>query len=91
MMSPVDFTDMDSSMTALIHGVMQTNLRAMLELSRADNPQAFADLQRRFAREYMAALQHGIMTLVSAAAYEPRSRKPTALAASHRPPNDPAT
>jgi hypothetical protein len=91
MMSPMDFTEMGSNMTALIHGVMQTNLRAMLEFSRADNPQAFADLQRRFAREYMAALQHGIMTLVSVAAYEPRSRKPTGVAASPRPPNDSAT
>jgi hypothetical protein len=66
MMSPMDFTDMGSNMTALVHGVMQTNLRAMLELSRVENPQAFVDLQRRFAREYMAALQHGIVTLVSA-------------------------
>jgi hypothetical protein len=67
MMSPMDVTDVGSNMTALIHGVMQTNLRAMLEISRAENPQALADLQRRFAREYMTALQHGIMTLVSAA------------------------
>ena len=66
MMSPMDFTDMGSNMTALVHGVMQTNLRAMLEFSRVENPQAFVDLQRRFAREYMAALQHGIVTLVSA-------------------------
>ena len=65
-MSPMDFTDLGSNMTALIHGVMQTNLRAMLEFSRVENPQAFVDLQRRFAREYMAALQHGIVTLVSA-------------------------
>ena len=66
MMSPMDLTDMGSNMTALVHGVMKTNLRAMLELSRVENPQAFVDLQRRFAREYMAALQHGIVTLVSA-------------------------
>jgi hypothetical protein len=90
LMSPMDFTDMGSNMAALIQGVMQTNLRAMLEFSRAENPQAVADLQRRFAREYMAALQHGIMTFVSAAAYEPRSHKPTGLAASHGPPNDTA-
>jgi hypothetical protein len=38
----------------------------MLEFSRVEDAQAFADLQRRFAREYSAALQHGIMTLVSA-------------------------
>jgi hypothetical protein len=65
-MSPMDFTDLGSNMTALIHGVMQTNLRTMLEYSRVENPQAFVDLQCRFAREYLAALQHGIMTLVSA-------------------------
>jgi hypothetical protein len=30
-------------MTALIHGVVQTNLRTMLEFSRVEDPQAFAD------------------------------------------------
>jgi hypothetical protein len=63
MMSPMEFTDLGSNMTALI---VQTNLRTMLEFSRVEDPQAFADLQRRFAREYLAALQHGVMTLVSA-------------------------
>jgi adenine-specific DNA methylase len=66
MMSPLDFTDVGSDMTALILGVMQTNLRTMLEYSRVESPQALADLQRRFAREYLAALQQGVMTLVSA-------------------------
>jgi hypothetical protein len=66
MMSPMNLTDMGSDMTALIHGVVQTNLRTMLELSRVDNPQALVDLQRRFAREYLSALQDGIMTIVSA-------------------------
>jgi hypothetical protein len=66
MMSPADFTDMGSNMPALIHGVMKTNLRAMLEFSRVNNPQAFADLQRQFAREYMVTLQHCVVTLVSA-------------------------
>jgi hypothetical protein len=66
MMSPMDFTDMGMSMAALIHGVVQTNLRAMQELSRVENPQALAELQRRFAREYIAALQDGTMRLVSA-------------------------
>ena len=66
MMSPMEFTDLGSNMTALIHGVVQTNLRTMLEFSRVEDPQAFADLQRRFAREYLAALQHGVMTLVNA-------------------------
>jgi hypothetical protein len=31
-----------------------------------EDSQAFADLQRRFAYEYMAALQQGIVTLLSA-------------------------
>jgi hypothetical protein len=66
MMSPMEFTDLGSNMTALIYGVVQTNLRTMLEFSRVEDPQAFADLQRRFAREYLAALQHGVMTLVNA-------------------------
>ena len=66
MMSPMEFTDLGSNMTVLIHGVVQTNLRTMLEFSRVQDPQALADLQRQFAREYLAALQHGVMMLVSA-------------------------
>jgi hypothetical protein len=66
MMSPMDFTYMGSDMTALIHGVMKTNLRAMLEFSRVEDSQGFVELQRRFAGEYIAALQHGIATLMSA-------------------------
>jgi hypothetical protein len=65
MMSSMDFAKMGTSMTALIHGVVQANLRAMQELSRVENPQALAELQRRFAREYVAALQEGMMTLIS--------------------------
>ena len=38
----------------------------MLEFSRVENSQAFVDLQHRFAREYLAALQHGIIALMSA-------------------------
>jgi hypothetical protein len=66
MMSPMDFPDMGSSMTALIHGVMRVNLRAIQELSRVENPQSLMELQWQFAREYVAALQHGTMMLVSA-------------------------
>jgi hypothetical protein len=66
MMSPMDFADVGSKMAALIHGVMQTNLRTILEYSlRAESPQALVALQHRFAREYLAALQQGVMTLVS--------------------------
>jgi hypothetical protein len=81
MMSPMELTDLGSNMTALIHGVVQTNLRTMLEFSRAEDPQAFADLQRRFAREYLAALQHGIMTLVSALRPDLGSPRAATLAA----------
>jgi hypothetical protein len=66
MMSPTDFTEMGSDMTALIHGVIQTNLRTILEYTSVETPQALLDLQHRFAREYLAALQHGITMLVSA-------------------------
>jgi hypothetical protein len=54
------------NMAALLQGVVQTNLRAMQELSRVNSPQALLELQRRFALEYVAALQHGTMTLVNA-------------------------
>jgi hypothetical protein len=65
-MSPLDFTDMGRSITTLIDGVVQTNLRAAQELLRVDNPEAFMELQQRFVREYMAALMQGTMALVSA-------------------------
>jgi hypothetical protein len=38
----------------------------MQELSRVESPEGLMELQRRFAREYVAALQHGTMMLVSA-------------------------
>jgi hypothetical protein len=41
-------------------------MRAVQELSHVQNPQAFAELQRRFAREYIAALRHGTMSPVNA-------------------------
>jgi hypothetical protein len=65
MMSPTDFADVGSNITALIHGVMQINLRAMLEYSRAKSPEDLVALQHRFAYEYLAALQQGVMTLVT--------------------------
>jgi hypothetical protein len=65
MMLPMDFADVGSNMAALFHGVMQTTLRTILEYSRAESPQALVALQHRFAREYLAALQQGVMTLVS--------------------------
>jgi hypothetical protein len=58
--------DVGMSIADLIKGVMQANLRAIQELSRVKSPQALAELQHRFAGEYIVALQHGTMTLVNA-------------------------
>jgi hypothetical protein len=66
MMASMNFADVGVNMAALIQGVMQANLRAMQELSRVKTPQGLADLQRRFAGEYIAALQHGTLTLMNA-------------------------
>jgi hypothetical protein len=66
MMSPVDFTGMGKSTTALIEAVVQTNLRAMQELLRAENPKAVLELQRRFACEYTAVLMQGTTALIDA-------------------------
>jgi hypothetical protein len=44
MMSPMEFTDLGSNMTALIHGVVQTNLRTMLEFSRVQRSSSLCGL-----------------------------------------------
>jgi hypothetical protein len=62
----MEFTGMGKSTTALIKAVVQTNLRAMQELLRAENPKAMLELQQRFAYEYMAVLIRGTMALVDA-------------------------
>jgi hypothetical protein len=66
MMASMDFADVGMNMAALIQGVVRANLRAMQELSRVKNPQGLAELQHRFAAEYIAALQHGTMNLMNA-------------------------
>jgi hypothetical protein len=66
MMSSMDFTGMGKSTTALIEAVVQTNLRAMQERLRAENPKAVLELQQRFACEYTAVLMQGTMALVDA-------------------------
>ena len=48
-MSSMEFPSMGKSTTALIAAVVQTNLRAMQELLRAENPKAVLELQQRFA------------------------------------------
>ncbi len=73
MMSPMDFTDTGNGMAALIEGVILSNLRATRELFRARNPQTVAEVQRRFVREYMAVLHHGITMVARAVADKPRA------------------
>jgi hypothetical protein len=68
LMSPMtsNCIEMGGSITALIEGVVQTNLRATQELLRLENPEALVELQQRFVRDYMAALMQGAMTFVNA-------------------------
>jgi hypothetical protein len=66
MMWSMEFAGMGKSTTALIEAVVQTNLRAMQELLRAENPNAMLELHQRFACEYMAVLMRGTMALVDA-------------------------
>jgi CBS domain-containing protein len=59
--------DLQQSIAGLVEGVVQTNLRATQELFRLANPNAFVDLQRRFAREYLDVLMAGSASFVRAA------------------------
>jgi poly(hydroxyalkanoate) depolymerase family esterase len=58
--------EMTRDMTSLINAVTLTNLRSAQELLRADNPEAVAELQQRFIREYTDTLLQGTMTIVDA-------------------------
>ncbi len=58
--------DMQQSMTGLVEGVVQTNLRVAQEMFRMSNPAAIVELQQRFMREYMDALLQGSATLARA-------------------------
>ena len=58
--------DLSQSMTGLIDGVVQANLRATQELLQLANPSAFIELQQRFVREYLDVLMQGTATLVRA-------------------------
>ena len=62
----MEFGGLGKSTTALIEAVLQTNLRAMQELLRAENPKAMLELQQRFACDYIAVLMRGTMALVGA-------------------------
>jgi hypothetical protein len=65
MMLPTDFAKVGGNMTALIQGVMEANLRAMQELTRAQTPQAFAEVQRRSPANTWRPCRMGVMTLIS--------------------------
>jgi hypothetical protein len=52
----LEFGGMGKSTTALVEAVVQTNLQAMQQLLRAENPKAVLELQQRFACDYMAVL-----------------------------------
>jgi len=58
--------DVQQSVTGLVQGVMQTNLRATQELVRLANPSPLVELQQRFVREYLDAVLEGSATLVRA-------------------------
>jgi hypothetical protein len=66
MMPRMDFTEIGMDMAALVRTIVQTNLRVVQELSQAKTPQAMADLQRRFAGEYIRMLQYGTMSFMNA-------------------------
>ncbi len=53
------YQDLQQSMTGLVEGVVQANLRATEELVRLTSPTAFMELQQRFVRDYMNALMEG--------------------------------
>jgi hypothetical protein len=58
--------DVQQSVTGLVQGVVQTNLRATQELVRLANPSPLVELQQRFVREYLDAVLEGSATLVRA-------------------------
>src|SRR3954454_1696380 len=58
--------DFHRSVTGLVEGVVQANLRATAELARLANPAAFLDLQQRFVRDYMHAVMEGSAAVVRA-------------------------
>ena len=58
--------DLQQSMTGLVEGVVQTNLRVAQEMFRLANPAPFVELQQRFAREYTDTLMQNSATLARA-------------------------
>lgn len=58
--------DVQQSMTGLVEGVVQTNLRVTQELVRLANPSPLVELQQRFVREYLDVVLESSATLVRA-------------------------
>ena len=58
--------ELHHGVTALVEGVVQTNLRATQELFRLANPAPFVELQQRFVREYISAMLEGGAAIVRA-------------------------
>jgi hypothetical protein len=58
--------DLQQSVTGLVEGAVQTNLRAAQELFRLANPAPLVELQQRFAREYTDTMLRNSATLIRA-------------------------
>ncbi|MBV8397495.1 MAG: phasin family protein [Acetobacteraceae bacterium] len=58
--------EVQQSVTGLVEGLVNTNLRATQELVRLVNPSPIVELQQRFVREYLDAVLEGSATMVRA-------------------------
>ena len=56
--------DLQRSVNATVESVVRTNLQATQQLFRLTNPAGLAELQQRFAREYLNALVEGTSSIV---------------------------
>jgi hypothetical protein len=62
--------DLQGCFNGLVEGVIRTNLRLAQEIFLVDSPRAFVDLQQRFMRDYFAAFEQGVSTLIRATSNE---------------------
>ena len=58
--------ELQQSVTGLIEGIAQTNLRLAQELVHLANPSPLVELQQRFLREYLDTALHGSANIVRA-------------------------
>jgi hypothetical protein len=63
----LNFTGMMKETALITNAVLQTNLRAVQDLSRVDSSEAVLELQQRFVRDYTAVLMQGVLTIAKAA------------------------